>query len=114
MHKAVELFEKTLIIGFSCVNTRLTFDTKILILNLSKKDFEKLSIDGSFKNRKKDDLKVVYRLQLEGENEHHNQRIVSKIFKLMRTTNMDRSGQSLSQRVVLKNKNLFQIEENLI
>ena len=32
----VELFEKTLISGFSCVNTRLAFDTIILLLKNSR------------------------------------------------------------------------------
>ena len=44
------LFEKTLIGGFSCVNTRLTFDFQIL---LPKKDTHKLiyEIEGQKKKR---------------------------------------------------------------
>ena len=34
----VELFEKTLIGGFSCVNTRLSFDTEILLPNVQNPD----------------------------------------------------------------------------
>ena len=41
----VEIFEKTLSGGFSCVNTHLLFDTELLMLNLTKKDFNKMSID---------------------------------------------------------------------
>ena len=35
----VEIFEKTLSGGFSCVNTRLSFDTELLMPNLIEKDF---------------------------------------------------------------------------
>ena len=47
----VEIFEKTLSGGFSCVNTRLLFDTEFLMLNLIN-----LNIDQSFKAFKRDDL----------------------------------------------------------
>ena len=80
--KTVELFEKKLIGGFSCVNTALAFDTKILIPNLTSKDFDKTSIDDSFNKLKEEDLKVVYRLQLNDEYEYHGRRVVSKILKM--------------------------------
>ena len=34
-----EIFEKTLSGGFSCVNTRLSFDTELLMPNVIEKDF---------------------------------------------------------------------------
>ena len=37
----METFEKALSGGFSCVNTRLTFDSEILMPNLIEKDFSK-------------------------------------------------------------------------
>ena len=37
----MEIFEKTLCGGFSSVNTRLSFDTELLMRNLSKSDYEK-------------------------------------------------------------------------
>ena len=49
--KSVQLFEKTLIGGFSAVNARLAFDTNILFPN---KDEES----------KRQDLKTVYNLKI--------------------------------------------------
>ena len=43
---------KTLNSWFSCINTRLVFYTKILMLNLTSDDFDKMSIDNSFTKRK--------------------------------------------------------------
>ena len=81
--KTVELFKKkTLIGGFSCVNTRLPFDTKILMSNLTSDDFEMMSIDDSFTKRKKEDLKVVCKFQLDSKKEYHNRRVVTKILKM--------------------------------
>ena len=37
----MEAFEKTLTGGFSCFNTRLSFDTKLLMPNLTNTDDEK-------------------------------------------------------------------------
>ena len=39
--------------GFSCVNTRLGFDTEILLYNLTQRDFNKMKIDECFKAFKK-------------------------------------------------------------
>ena len=47
--KIIQLFEKTFTGGFSCVNTRVAFETEILLLNFSQKYFNKLNIDESFK-----------------------------------------------------------------
>ena len=45
--KYVRAFEKTLIGGFSCVNTRLAFDTNVLLNNTEKeKVLVELDIDG--------------------------------------------------------------------
>ena len=60
----VEIFEKTLSGGFSCVNTRLSFDTELLMPNLIEKDFNKRNIDQSFKAFERDDLKLVYKVHL--------------------------------------------------
>ena len=54
----VELSEKTLIVRFSCVNTRAAFDSEILLPNILPKNHSKLNIDESFKLRKKTDSKV--------------------------------------------------------
>ena len=60
----LEIFEKTITGGFSCVNTRLAFDTSIL---------RPKKVDGS--NRDKD-WRVMYNIN--GE----NKRVISKILKL--------------------------------
>ena len=57
----LEIFERTITGGFSCANTRLSFDTKILMPNLKKRDYDNLSIDKSFTAFKKDDVKVIYK-----------------------------------------------------
>ena len=44
----METFEKTLTGGFSCVNTRLAFDTEILMPNLTETDYKKMNNDESF------------------------------------------------------------------
>ena len=55
----METFEKTVMEDFSCVNTRLLFDTEILMPNLTEKDYRAVNINQSFKAYKRDDLKVV-------------------------------------------------------
>ena len=63
----MEVFEKTLSGGFSSVNTRLSFDTELLMPNLTEKDYRNMNIDQSFKAFKRNDLKVVYSLKLDDE-----------------------------------------------
>ena len=78
----MEIFEKTLMSGFSCINTRLSFDTEILIPNLTKADYKKMKIDESFKAYKPDDLTVIDRIKLDNENSYHERSFISKILKL--------------------------------
>ena len=78
----MEIFEKTVAGGFSSVNNRLSFDTEILMPNLSKKDYHAMTIDQSFKAYKRDDLKVVYSVKLDGENKPEKRRVIGKILKL--------------------------------
>ena len=72
--ETVEIFKKTLISGFSCVNTRLAFDTDILMLNV-KPDLAA----GEFQERKRQDLKIVYSLKSSDDEKHKNYRLLSKI-----------------------------------
>ena len=65
--ETVHLFEKTLIGGFSGVNTRLAFDTNILFPNKDEKS-------------ERQDLKIVYSTKNNGKSE--TKRIVSKIPKM--------------------------------
>ena len=66
-----EIFEQTVIGGFSSVNTRLGFDSEILLPNLIKPNVDK---------RKNLNYKVVYNLTLNGKKE--KKRIFTKILKL--------------------------------
>ena len=78
----MEIFEKTLCAGFSSVNTRLSFDTELLMPNLTKSDYEKMNIDESFKAYKRDDLKIIYSLKLDDEESFSKKRVITKIIKL--------------------------------
>lgn len=64
---AIEIFQKTLTGEYSCINTRLGFNTEILISNYSRAEFDKMTIDQSFKSYKMQDLKVDYKLKLDSE-----------------------------------------------
>ena len=77
----MEVFEKTLSGGFSSVNTRLSFDTELLMLNLTEKDYHNMNIDQSFKAFKRDNLKVVYSLKLDDEKSFEKKRVITKIIK---------------------------------
>ena len=66
----VEIFEKTLSGDFSCVNTRLSFDTELLMPNLIEKDFNIMNIDQSFKAFKRDDLKLIYKEKFDDQKKH--------------------------------------------
>ena len=50
--------------------------------NLTESDYKKTSIDQSFKVYKRDDLKVMYKIELDNKNFHHEMRIITKILKL--------------------------------
>ena len=69
----VELFEKTLTGGLSCVNTGLTFDTEILLTNVENPDKD---------NWKDYSYKVSYNLKLDGEKKYSTKRVITKILKL--------------------------------
>ena len=79
----VEIFEQTVTGGFSSVNTRLAFDTQILLPNLPKLkpnlDFENNPMSKDF------DYKVVYNLKI-GKNKTQKKIITSKIW--MKITSM--------------------------
>ena len=72
----MEIFGKTICGGFSSVNTRLSFDTEILMPNLTRADYDKMNIDESFKAYKCDDLKVIYSLRLDDEKKFSKKRII--------------------------------------
>ena len=45
-------------------------------------EYDKKSIDQSFKSYKRQDLKIDYKLKLDGEKAHTGKQIISKILKL--------------------------------
>ena len=54
----MEIFEKTLTGGFSCVNTHLFVDTELLMPNLTEADYKKMKIDEIFKAYKHNYLSI--------------------------------------------------------
>ena len=77
-NSVMKVFEKTLTGGFSCVNTRLSFDTELLMPNLTEADYRKMNIDESFKAYKGDDLKDIYKIKLDDEDSFNDRRILLK------------------------------------
>ena len=67
--------EETVIGGFSCVNTRLAFDSQILLPNLKNKD----DLENNPMN-KDYNYKIVYNLKM--NNEKVKKRVITKILKL--------------------------------
>ena len=60
----------------------MVLDSKFLLPNLSSKDYSRLNIAKSFKMRKKTDLNVPYRLQLNNKSNNNDRRIIIKILKM--------------------------------
>ena len=73
-HEHVEIFEQTVIGGFSSINTRLAFDSQILLPNLSN--------ESNLQNLTNKNLnyKVAYNLKM--SNEKVKKGIITKILKL--------------------------------
>ena len=80
-YEHAELFEKSLIGGFSCVNTRIGFDTEVLLPSFSKNDYSKMNIDKSFKAYKNQDYKLGFKFKMPWDNFYTDYRIISKIIK---------------------------------
>ena len=76
-----EIFEKTLIDGFTCVNNRIGFDTEVLLPNFNKVDYSKMNIDESFKAYKIQNYKVGYNIKLDDDELSSQRRVISKIIK---------------------------------
>ena len=99
----MEIFEEILTGGFSCVNTRLSFDTELLMPSLTESEYKKMSIDQSLKAYKRDDLKVMYRIKLDNENYYHERRIITKILKLDENNQYGLAMTKPMSEAVLKN-----------
>ena len=77
----MEIFEKILCGGCSSVNTRLSFDTEILMPNLTERNYHNMNIDQRFKAFKRDNSKVMYSLKLDDYKSFQKKRIISKIIR---------------------------------
>ena len=73
-NEVVEVFERITTGRFDCISTRLAFDTEILMLNISRVEFDKMTIDESFQVFKRRGLKVEYKLKLDGEKTLYRQK----------------------------------------
>ena len=80
-YEHAEIFEKTLIGGYSCVNNRIGFDTEILLPNFTKSEYAKMNIDESFKAYKNQNYKIGYRIKLDNDEKSKEYRVISKIIK---------------------------------
>ena len=70
--KHVEIFEQTVIGGFSCVNNRLAFDTQLLLPNF---------VDPEMTVKKDFNYKIAYNLKT-ADNQKTKKRVITKILKL--------------------------------
>ena len=74
-YEHVEIFKEIVIGGFSCVNTRLAFDSQILLPNLlDKNDLENNLMNQDFNYKVFDNLKL--------DKEKVKKRVITKILKL--------------------------------
>ena len=80
-YEQAKVFEKSLIGGFSCVNTRIRFDSEVLLPAFSKNEYAKMNIDQSFNAYKNQDYKLGYKLKLPGDDWYKDYRLISKIIK---------------------------------
>ena len=86
-------FEQTLTGGFSCVKTRIAFDTKILLPNSKEKTEDVLSKDYNYK--------VCYRLKFGEDKNWATKGVISKILNY-ENNQYGYAMTNLCQRVVLK------------
>ena len=80
-YEHAEIFEKTLIGGYTCVNNRIGFDTEILLPNFSKSEYAKMNIDESFKAYKNQNYKIGFAIKLDNDEKIKNYRVISKVIK---------------------------------
>ena len=83
----VDIFEQTVTGGFSSVNTRLAFDTEILLPNLINQEKSEEKSEENQEFQKKYDYKICYNIRLNNEKEHSKKkkklkRVITKILKL--------------------------------
>ena len=74
-NEVIYIFEQTITGGFNSVNTRLAFETEILLPNLVQKNSEEDS-------QKDYNYKVCYNIKLNDDKEYMKKRVITKILKL--------------------------------
>ena len=74
-NEVIDILEQTITGGFSSGNTRLAFDTEILLPNLVQKNSEEDS-------QKDYNYKVCYNIKLNDDKEYMKKRVITKILKL--------------------------------
>ena len=74
-NEVVDIFEKTLTGGFSCVKTRFAFNTEILLPNSNENENDDVS-------QKDYRYKLCYKLKLDSDSEYKTYRVMTKILKL--------------------------------
>ena len=74
-NEVIDIFKQTITSGFNSVNTRLAFDTEILLPNLVQKNPEEDS-------QKDYNYKVCYNIKLNDDKEYMKKRVITKILKL--------------------------------
>ena len=65
-----EVFEKSLIGRFSCVNTRIGFDTEVLLPSFTEHEYSKMNIYQSFYEFKNQNYKLGYKLKLDNDSSY--------------------------------------------
>ena len=80
-YEHAEIFEKTLIGGYTCINNRIGFDTEILLPNFSKSEYAKMNIDEGFKADKNQNYKVGFTIKLDNHEKSKDYRVISNIIK---------------------------------
>ena len=74
----VGIFEQTITGGFSSVNTRLEFDTEILLQNLINQEKSEEKSEENQEFQKNYDYKICYNIRLNSEKEHSKQKKKTK------------------------------------
>ena len=75
-NEAVDIFEQTITEGCSSVNTRLAFDTEILLPNLINEEKQHKEFQKDY------NYKICYNIRLNDEKEYSKKRVITKILKL--------------------------------
>ena len=111
----IQSFETTLLGGFSCFNTRLAFDTKVLLPNLLAHNLNQLTIDQTFKIQIRHGLKVGCRVELDVEESYSNPRIINKILKMDQDNNYRQTmTKPFSMRCSKEEKNVPSLEDFIL